>query len=262
VFQLSLGRSADFNLANITFTDANVNTGKTLFINGGGIPGFTGTCNFCHTNAGALSALLGNQNRNFKTNVEDVMHPARIVQNFPHDGGFGRTDNGDGTFGNRTFNTPSVVEAADTPPFFHNNVVSTLEKAVSFYSESEFNTDAAAKFNFDEAQNQKIADFLRGMNTLQNINVAQRELQEILSLRGNPQKEVRTRLQTAVNETQDAIDVLTGGNIFLSAVGQLTSAKNLIAQALDTLDPNQRRALVQQAITILGDARDEVATIA
>ena len=151
-FQLSLGRSADFNLANITFTDADANTGKDLFINGGGDPNFTGTCNFCHTNGGALSAGLGNENRNFNTNVEDVPLPARSVQNFPMDGGFGQTpSNGDGTFGNRTFNTASVVEAADTAPFFHNNLSTTLEDAVDFYSGPEFNAPraAAARFNFN-----------------------------------------------------------------------------------------------------------------
>ena len=70
---------------------------------------------------------------------------ARQVQNFPKDGGFGQLPaNPDGTFGNRNFNTPSVVEAADTAPFFHNNVegvlpnnvidiTQSLENAVRFY---------------------------------------------------------------------------------------------------------------------------------
>jgi cytochrome c peroxidase len=219
-FQLSLGRSADFNLANITFTDSNVNTGKSLFINGGGDPNFGGTCAFCHTNAGALATNL--RNRNFNTNVEDVFHPARNIQDFPHDGGFGRTDNGDGTFGNRAFNTASVVEAADTAPFFHNNLVSTLEGVVEFYSGPEFNTPRApgARFNFNQTQRDQIADFMRGVNTLQNINVGQRELEEILALTGNPQKEVQTRLQTAFDETQDAIDVLNEGVIFPSESNQ------------------------------------------
>jgi cytochrome c peroxidase len=263
-FQLSLGRSADFNLTTITFTDANVNTGKSLFINGGGDPLAGGTCAFCHANAGALSAALQNQNRNFNTNVEDVVHPARSVQNFPKDGGFGRTDNGDGTFGNRTFNTPSVVEAADTAPFFHNNVVSTLEGIVQFYSGPEFNNPRApaARFNFNQTQRDQIADFMRGVNTLQNIDVALRELQEILANNGNPQGEQATRLQTAFEDTQDAIDVLNQGGIFLAAVTHLTDARNLIAQAQFNTNPSQRRLLIQQAIAKLGQAKDAVATSA
>lgn len=56
-----------------------------------------------------------------------------------------------------------MVEAADTPPFFHNNVVSTLEGAVSFYSGPQFNAGrpAAAQINFSVNENQQIADFLR-----------------------------------------------------------------------------------------------------
>jgi cytochrome c peroxidase len=264
-FQLSLGRNADFDLSKITFKEANVNlnTGKLLFINGGGDPNFGGTCGFCHTNAGALSAASQNQNRNFNTNVEDVFHPARNIQTFPNDGGFGRTANADGTFGDRTFNTAPVVEAADTPPFFHNNVVSTLEDVVRFYSGPEFNNPRApgARFNFNQAQIDQLAGFMRGINTLQNVSVARRELAEILAIRNNPRSEQDTRLQTAFEETQDAIDVLNEGGLFPSAVSQLVSARNSIAQAQLTGDSTQRRALVQQAITTLDAARDAVATI-
>ena len=115
-FQLSLGRFAEFNLSQFTFKSADVNSGKSHFLNGTGDPAAAGNCAFCHSNAGALSVNL--QSRNFNTNVEDVLHPARIVQDYPKDGGFGQTDNADGTFANRSFSTASVVEAADTAPFF------------------------------------------------------------------------------------------------------------------------------------------------
>jgi len=244
----------------MTFTDPDVETGKSLFINGTG----GGTCNFCHTNGGALSAVLQNQNRNFNTNVEDRVHPARMPsQPFPKDGGFGRTDNGDGTFGNRTFNTPPVVEAADTAPFFHNNVEGTIEDAVRFYNGPEFNNPRppAARFTFtDPEQIDQIADFLRAINTLQNIDVARRELSEILAIQGNPQREQDTRLQTARDDTEDAIAVLTQGNLFPVAVTRLTEAQNLIASAQATSNPDERRLLVQQAIAKLDQARSAVAT--
>ena len=258
-FQLSLGRDRDFVLSRITFNDAAVENGKSLFINGTGDPNAGGTCNFCHSNAGAI-AVTPRQNRNFNTNVEDVVHPARGIQDFPKDGGFGRIDNGDGTFGNRMFNTASIVEAADTPPFFHNNVVSTLEGVVAFYSGPEFNNPRApaARFNFDQTQRDRIADFMRAVNTLQNIDVATRELQEILANTQDPVKEQNTRLQTAFDETQDAIDVLNEGGIFPVAVTRLVEARNLIAQA--QADTGTRRTLIQQAITKLGQARSDVAT--
>jgi len=274
-FQLSLGRSADFVLANINFTDANANDGKTLFVNGGTVPGITGTCNFCHTNGGANASFFQNENRNFNTNVEDRPHPARTQsQPFPHDAGFGQTPaNPDGTFGNGTFNTPPVVEAADTAPFFHNNVegvvanngvTDPLENAVRFYIGPEFNNPAvrppAAQFSFTDTQIAQLVVFLRGLNTLQNIDVARRELSEIIANRGNPRREQDTRLQTAFDETQDAIDVLTASGLFPIALGHLTDARNLIANAQTNTDASQRRLLVEQAIAKLDQARSAVAT--
>ncbi|PYR79286.1 MAG: hypothetical protein DMF87_11795, partial [Acidobacteria bacterium] len=258
-FQLSLGRATDFDLTRITFNDANVETGKGLFLNGSGDPNAGGKCAACHNNAGAL---LGGQNLNINTNVEDVVHPARSIQDFPHDGGFGQAANGDGTFGNRTFNLASVVEAADTPPFFHNNLVNTLEDVVEFYDGPEFNNPRPldARFNFDDTQDHQLAGFLRGINTLQNIDVATRELQELLANKNDPLTEQDRRLQTAFDDTQDAIDVLNQGGIFPTAVTKLTEARNLIAQAQASGSGSQRRTLAQQAIAKLGEARAIVAT--
>jgi hypothetical protein len=259
-FQLSLGREKDFDLTRITFRDTAVDNGRVLFINGNGDPNAAGRCAACHGDAGALAT--NGQNRNFNTNVEDVVHPARGLENFPPDGGFGRTANPDGTFGNRTFNVTSVVEAADTPPFFHNNVVSTLEGVVDFYSGPEFNgpRDAATRFNFNQTERDRLADFMRAVNTLQNIDVARRELKEILANnKGNPRRETNTRLQTAFEETQDSIDVLQQGGIFPTAVTKLIAARNLISQAQHSNDTSQRRSLVQQAIDKLASAKSSVA---
>jgi hypothetical protein len=262
-FQLSLGRHADVDLSRITFNDADVDEGQSLFTKGGGDPeNFGGKCVFCHSNAGARAALL--QNRNFNTNVEDVPHLARGIEPFPKDGGFGRTDNGDGTFGDRTFNTAPVVEAADTAPFFHNNVVTTLEGVLDFYTGPEFNQPraAAARFSFNQTERDQIADFLRAVNTLQNIDMARRELAEILANTGDPRKEADARLQTAFDQIQDAIEVLNAGDIFPSAVTELTSARDLVAQAQQSADSSQRRSLAQQAIMRLDAATSAVATIA
>lgn len=260
-FQLSLGRTADFDLTKITFLDAGVANGLTLFNNGTGDPLAGGRCSACHANGGALAT--NGLNRNFNTNVEDVVHPARSVQNFPIDGGFGLTANADGSFGNRAFNTTSVVEAADTEPFFHNNVVSTLEGVVNFYSGPEFNNPrlAGARFSFTPAQVSDIANFMRGINTLQNIDVARRELQEILALTGNPQLEVQSRLESARLDCNDAIRVLGQTGIFLSAVTQITSARQLVVQAQQTNNPSTRDTIINQAITALNAAQNLVAAI-
>jgi mono/diheme cytochrome c family protein len=258
-FQLSLGRNADFTLAQITFKNAAVESGKNLFINGTQSPSAGGTCVACHNNGGALTPT--GPNGNFNTNVEDVDHPARSILDFPRDGGFGRTPvNPDGSIGNRAFNTAPVVEAADTPPFFHNNVVATLEGVMDFYTGPEFNNPnrpAAFRFAFNPTQKNQITAFMRALNTLQNIDVASRELKEILDNRNDPLSEQATRLQTAFEDTDDGIDVLTEGNIFLSARDRLIEARNLISLAQS--DPGNRRTLVSQAIAKLAQARGIVA---
>jgi hypothetical protein len=133
---------------------------------------------------------------------------------------------------------------------------------VAFYSGPEFNNPRPGplRFNFDETQRNEIANFMRAINTLQNIDVATRELEEILANRRDPQREQNTRLQTALGDTQIGIRVLTEGGIYQDAVTRLTEARDLISQAQQTGDAGQRRSLVQQAITKLGDARAIVAT--
>jgi hypothetical protein len=109
-----------------------------------------GKCLFCHFNAGAgdfVEAIFLTRNTNpatgvalanlnFDTGVEDLTHPAKAVVGagrLPADGGFGRAPlKVNGRFlgyGIRTFNTPPLVEAADTVPLFHNNAVKTIEEA-------------------------------------------------------------------------------------------------------------------------------------
>lgn len=98
-----------------------------------------GKCFFCHVNAGASDFFFPGQNANFNTNVEGLpSQPADLVtpaQLNPQDGGFGQTGiSPTGGIGNGTFNTPVLVEAADTGPFFHNNSIETIEGAVDFYN--------------------------------------------------------------------------------------------------------------------------------
>jgi hypothetical protein len=276
-FQLSLGRAADFDLLKITFqpTIIDLNAGKARFINGDTDPdpATDGTCNFCHNNGGALAQAPAGVNRNFNTNVEDRLHPARTqVEDFPKDGGFGK-NLANGAFGNGMFNTASVVEAADTAPFFHNNVegevnplnsiTDALEDAVRFYIGPEFNNPRpTGKFAFTEPELDQIVAFLQGLNTLQNIDVARRELAEILAKRSDPRREQDTRLQTAFDETNDAIEVLTNSGLYpTTARPRLIEARNFISQAQVTTDPGPRRTLIQQAIAKLDAAKSAVATI-
>jgi cytochrome c peroxidase len=271
-FQLSLGRDRDPDLAKITFNDAAVQAGKLIFNNGTGDPNAGGRCAVCHNNGGANFSPLNPApapnttfpNRNFNTNVEDVPNPARMVLNFPIDGGFGALPaNVNGSFGNLAFNTAPAVEAADTPPFFHNNITSTLEGVIQFYAGPQFNNPRApaGRFAFTPQQVTQLAHFLRGLNTLQNIDIAARELDEVTQTSGNPVQEMQNRLQTAFDDVRDGIKVLTQGGLYPTAVNQLTAARNLISQAQQPNSGNTRRFLAGQAISQLNLARATVATI-
>ena len=68
-------------------------------------------------------------------------------------------------------------------------------------------------------------------------------------------------LQTAADETQDAIDVLKEASLYPLAVTELASAKTVIEQALNA-NATQRRSLVQQGAARLLSARNAVATVA
>ncbi len=272
-FQLSLGRETDFDLSKITFNDANVQAGKNIFNLGTGDPNAGGRCAVCHNNGGANfnatnpppAPSTSFPNRNFNTNVEDVINPARNVLNFPIDGGFGTLPaNPNGSFGNLAFNTAPAVEAADTPPFFHNNITNTLEGVVAFYSGPQFNNPRApaARFAFTRAQVSQLTNFMRALNTLQNINVAALQLDEITQISGNPEQEMQTRFQTAFTDVRDGINVLNQTSLYPTAVNQLIAARNFISQAQQPNTGNARRFLASQAINQLNLARATIASIA
>lgn len=135
-FQLLLGRREDPKLP-LPLKSAVAQRGQALFLDRK-----VSKCNFCHVNAGASADFGGGDlgNQNFDTGVENLPdQPARLTaQKVPRDDGLG-------TPGDGTFNTPPLVEAADAGPFFHDNSVATLEAAVAFYDGDSFNNSPAGK---------------------------------------------------------------------------------------------------------------------
>ena len=133
-FQLTLGRQKDLELP-LPLKDVVALRGQELFQN-------EGRCSGCHANAGANAAFGAGGNLNFNTGVENLPdQPADLI------GELNPPDDGAGNPGNGKFNTPSLVEAADTPPFFHNNSVETLEAAVAFYNNDSFANSPAGPKN-------------------------------------------------------------------------------------------------------------------
>lgn len=264
-FQFSLGRQTDLQLP-LPLKGAVAKRGQEIFLDNS-----LGKCNICHSNAGAIarpgSANLGNAN--FNTGVEDLPdQPARLG------GELVPEDDGLGTPGDKTFNTPPLVEAADTAPFFHNNSVATLEGAVGFYDGDAFNESPAGQFlksidpkkkgiEIDTTQIQAIAAFLRVLNAIENIRQTQTLLDETL-MNPPPRRETpRELLERARALLEGALRVLaqggTGGLTAQAASAQLHTGLRLIARAAEYREPP--RSTIDEALVAVKAARAELMVV-
>lgn len=255
-FQLSLGRQDEITLP-LPLTGAVAARGQEIFLNSGiGNDEAAGKCNTCHFNAGAnlnpaIIPMAGN--RNFNTGVE-----ALADQPLDLTGELVPPDDGLGSPGDGTFNTPSLIEAADTSPFFHNNAVETIEGAVAFYNSDAFNTSPAGivtgGIDLEATQVVAVAAFLRVINVLDNIRESDEELNLSLRLtRGRLQVQA---IRQAIAETEDARQVLEGGGLHTEAIVHLRRADALMHRAIE--ERPQREALTRRAIRRLQRARDEI----
>jgi hypothetical protein len=158
-----------------------------------------------------------------------------------------------GGIGNGTFNTPVLVEAADTAPFFHNNSIATIEGAVDFYDSAAFNASPSAAFiggiQLEATEVAAVAAFLRTINALENIRSSV-DLGQRAKLVANGQEgysQARQLLHLSIAELDDAIEVLNGAGLNPIAVRRLRSALALDTEAADTPSRIQRNQLIDQA---------------
>jgi hypothetical protein len=175
-------------------------------------------------------------------------------------------DDGFGVPGDSTFNTPSLIEAASTGPFFHNNAIETIEGAVAFYDDETFNGSPAGRFlasldpdsvgiDLDATQIVAIAAFLRVLNALENIRVSTEFLEGSLMER-SPRREAPGRMRRlAVGRIDDAIEVLGGGGLHPLAVIHLRRAREATTEAVAGHRAKDR---VRAAIRELELASDDI----
>jgi hypothetical protein len=283
-FQLSLGRLNELNLSQVNLFDAVAQDGKLAFIDPA-----RGRCNACHVNGGANSDLTG-KNRNFDTGT-------RLAQGFPSvpqfdgvflfDGGFGgqglahpnfvALDIGQGpnSFGNGTFSTPPVIEAADTLPSFHTNAFGgNIESTVSFYATTLFTQSPAgleldARFGGPANVGPDIAQigrFLRALNVALNLDMAKQRLrasQTVLNRFQNQQVAIQKELiRLADAELVDALTLLTDPNIqqpfYPVSVDRMNLARAEIANALAAATAGLRGGPLSNAISRVENARDQI----
>ncbi len=257
-FMLSLGRQEDLVLP-LALKGTVASRGQDIFNDP-----TSGKCFACHVNAGANAdpTIFGPDagNMNFNTGVEELPdQPADLTGELvPPDDGFGVP-------GDSTFNTPPLVEAADTGPFFHNNSVETIEGAVAFYNGDAFNNSPAGQLlvqatgsgiNLDATQVEAVAAFLRVINALENIGESIDFTQRAAERGFFERDESETLLARAIDETDDSIMVLAGGGLHPDAVAFLEEARRLAEEGIDSFFSRGR--LARQAATELEKARDEL----
>src|SRR5690606_29202885 len=165
------------------------------------------------------------------------------------------------------FNTPPLVEAADTAPFFHNNSAETLEDAIAFYDTPAFNDSPATQLfiasidtgkigiSLDELSVTRIGKFLRVLNALENLRQA-REL-EAAALEAPSKGSARELIEQAIIELEDARRVLVEVRLHRNAVARIDGA--IVMSSVARYMPFGSmpwRKILQQADLAMRHARD------
>jgi hypothetical protein len=229
-FQLFTGRQKDTDFESIFPTDQRALNGQTLFNRTG--------CTNCHTDTFGFTDSF---NANFDTGVSN------LLPNLPRDDGF--LSPGDGTF-----NVPPLVEAADTPPFFHNNAVTTIEDAVGFYFSPTFQASPSSFFIFNQLttdQQGDVAAFLRVINSAANIDQVRKRVAYVKDVRSSGNTDL---LSIALADTRDALNDLSAKDLSPDVQAQLSDAQTQLKAAIKDRDSN-RPSEMSQLIVLLDEAR-------
>jgi Carbohydrate binding module (family 6) len=280
-FQLTLGRQNELDLAAVRFADANEEIGRTNFLDPQ-----KARCGVCHANAGANYVKSG-KNRNFNngsTNNSATLgrDPSRNLEALG-DRGFGLGFNATGFtlpgYGDGNFSVPSLVEAADTGPWFHSNgsmgtsfndamqvvVARTYANDVNVFRES-----SGAKFletipefgptNITTETTAGVIQMVVVLNVVFNIDLARQRLAAAATLAADL-RQVRADVQAklmllAGEEVEDAIRVMTTNNVGHEAErASLQSILNQVRQADANASWSTRRSQILSAIAALDAVR-------
>ncbi len=259
-YMLSLGRQQDLTLP-LDLKGSLPALGQQIFLDDK-----LSKCNICHFNAGASAdpAVFGDNagNLSFNTGVEALR--AELSQTtgiaIPPDDGFGVPGNGE-------FNTPPLVEAADTSPFFHNNSAATLEASVAFYNTEAFNSSPAGQMlvgltgqpvKLNDSEVRALVAFMQTINALENIRTAMNLLQEASGVANLEGRGWNRLLLRAGYEVEDAFQVLQAGELNPPAQNHLQKAMALIGKARAENTRGVVKKLSYEAMVASETARSEL----
>ena len=272
-FMLSLGRNEDADLT-LPLLDDGAEAGRLLFQ---GLP----SCNFCHLNGGSNSNFAGIGIGDFlqNTGVELLtqVRPDGSGERRPVDGGFGTNPEGDfnslvanpdGSYGEHTFNSQSVIEAASTLPAFHSNLTAnpasgleaTIEGAIRFYTTPEFEAEAGFPIDLTEAEIRDLGRFLRVLSALDDLDTIDRYGRRgaaAFASVDTPRRVGNRLMRLAAIECADAISVLEPVGLHLAAVESLRDAAAAFASATSGTNA-QRRARIASGLEAIDRARADI----
>lgn len=314
-FQRSLGRQNDPNFDTLALKGFVPALGQQIYTCDGnvGAPGGcdgvtvldqvvdvpAGKCNLCHFNGGAtvdpsppaalVSLLTGamGTNANINTGVEvDTPNQKVFDDTVPCDGGFGGGFSfpcgPQGGFGTAAFNTPPVIEAPDTGPYFHNNLAQTLRGAIAFYNGGAFNIAAGATtpagngvldptdfgingfgpdggIGLNTAEVDALAQFLEVVNALENIRnalgIEKRALDAAKEYQGHSLKNL---IEVAHADTEDAYQVLDKVPEHIPAKEALKKAASYLKMAAEIDEKDLQKELIAKAMEKQRFARDSM----
>lgn len=277
-FQLNIGRKNEIDTFEVQLTDPAAERGRLSMLSGP-----ARVCEDCHINAGANnfnteSGMRLLVNSTFPLDSDGVRLPRLDELGIPRDGGFGKEpmdSDGDGVpeaFGRGIFNSQSLIEAADTAPFFHANASATLEDAIRFYLTDVFKASLSAQvimetheldvpFELSDTDVEELARFLRVLNVSFNCQLARARLGAAFQINdafGNRYIAIqRGLLELASVELEDALHVLEEvEDLNLDARDRLREAQSLITRAKATLYRHERVDATRHALVVVSEAND------
>lgn len=279
-YLLTTGRTTDLDLSSIVLNEPQAEAGRLLFSG-------AAKCSGCHANAGANFANAGG-NRNLNTGSETARIPEVDARNIPLDGGFGGQNepsfnfdsDGDGlndSYGNGSFNTPPLIEAADTAPFFHTNAFNTIEEAVAFYTSDVFANSPSGRFlqsidpqgiaiQLDDQQIAEVGAFLRVLNAAFNLAMAEQRLAAALAIdeangKGRSRRQISDRLvELASVELLDARKVLGRNGLDKFGHRLVRTAIHESRNSIGVRNSTKRRRAIERALEQTIEARQRLGT--
>ncbi|WNO08944.1 hypothetical protein [Teredinibacter sp. KSP-S5-2] len=232
-FQLSIGQQDFVNgMFAITFRNQTTQNGMNIML--------SDSCFACH-------GSMFENNAEFDTGT--VNRPSASHLPF---------DDGNDFEGSEDFNSQTLLHAADTAPYFHNNSAQTLEEAILHYASDAFalspEGNRFGKIEFTPTQLADITDFMRSVNVLDNMQQVRKNFTYIAA---NPDKDSDAIVAMCKGDLNDVIRVLDDQNLYPQLKAQIQQVIAVLEMAKDFTGAN-KTSYFNYMIDVLTAGKDQI----